>query len=298
MNANRIFWGLIFISAGVFWLLGNLGIISGDYWAEVWRLWPLLLVLWGISLLIGKDSRFGAVFSGISVIIIIAAILGFGWLYNNQKILNHNSSTSNISETLEASTKDGQLNLKFGAAKMNIGSGTDKFIEGSAETFSGIEINRSASGATQKVEIDQVGNSPVFWGGKTKNEINLKLNDMIPYALKIDTGASDFDLDFSSVEVSSLVINGGATNGDIRLSNKAKQAGVNISSGASSFAIKIPNGVAIKVENKSGLSNINAKDLSLSKDGDTWKSPDYDSAEKRILITFSAGASSLDIQKY
>ena len=298
MNSNKVFWGLLFLAVGVLWLLGNLGIISGDFWAEIWRLWPLLLILWGLSLLIGKESRASLVFSVISVVIVLGAIIGFGWLYNNQKILHSDTSSISISESLEAGTSSGQLNLKFGAAKLNIASGTDKFIEGSAETRGGVDISRSTSGATQKVEVDQVGGNPFFWGGRGKNEIDLRLNDSIPFDLNLDTGASQFALDLSSVEVSSLEINGGATSGDIRLSDEADLSKVQISSGASSFDIEVPRGVALRIDNKSGLSSINLKDFSLNKDGNIWQSPDYDTAEKKIEITFTAGASSINISTY
>lgn len=298
MNSNKLFWGLLLLAVGILWLLGNLGVISGDFWIEIWRLWPLLLVLWGISLLIGKDSKFGLVFSALSVVIVLLAILGFGWLYNNQKILTGDSNSTSISEPLEAGTTSGDLNLKFGAAKMNISSGTDKFVEGSADTFSGVDISRSTSGATQKVEIDQVSNKPVFWGGRGRNTIDLKLNESIPYDLNLDTGASQFDLDLSKLKITAFTINGGATSGEVKLSNLTNECDVEIASGASSFTLKVPQNSALKIDNKAGLSSNNFKNLNLEQDGNVWQTAGYNGAEKRIKITFSAGASSINIERY
>ena len=50
MSENRrpVFAGLILIVIGLLFFLNNLGYISGD----VWRFWPLILVIWGIKKLV------------------------------------------------------------------------------------------------------------------------------------------------------------------------------------------------------------------------------------------------------
>ena len=298
MNPNRVFWGLLVSLIGVLWLLGNLGVLNGGFWVEVWRLWPLLLVLWGVSLLIGKGSRASLVFSVISVVIVLAAILGFGWLYNNEKILHRGTEQTTISRDLDSGINAGEVDLKFGATELELDSGTEKFIEGGAQTFTGISVRHTNSDGRQKVVIDQVGTSPFFWGHGGRNSINLKLNETIPYRLNLDTGASKFNLDLSNVEVPTLNINGGATSGVIELGDKADVAEVQISSGASSFTIKVPDGAGLRIDNKSGLSSIDAVGFELQKDENIWQSGNYEVAVKKIRINFSAGASSIKIEKY
>ncbi|HSW68012.1 MAG TPA: DUF5668 domain-containing protein, partial [Bacteroidales bacterium] len=50
MNYKKIFWGVTFIVFGLAVILRNLGFIHFE-WYQFWRLWPILLVLWGISML-------------------------------------------------------------------------------------------------------------------------------------------------------------------------------------------------------------------------------------------------------
>jgi hypothetical protein len=44
-NKRPVFAGLILIVIGLLFFLNNFGYISGD----IWRFWPLILVIWGIK---------------------------------------------------------------------------------------------------------------------------------------------------------------------------------------------------------------------------------------------------------
>jgi hypothetical protein len=47
---GSIFWGLLLLTSGVFFLLANLDIIDFR-WMDIWQLWPMLLIFWGVSAL-------------------------------------------------------------------------------------------------------------------------------------------------------------------------------------------------------------------------------------------------------
>jgi hypothetical protein len=47
-NKKSVFTGLILILIGALFFLNNLGYISGD----IWKFWPLILVIWGIKKLV------------------------------------------------------------------------------------------------------------------------------------------------------------------------------------------------------------------------------------------------------
>lgn len=58
---RNVFWGIILIIFGVLFLLDNMDVI--DFGDAIKMYWPLLLVLWGISILVKKkDSELSAVF--------------------------------------------------------------------------------------------------------------------------------------------------------------------------------------------------------------------------------------------
>lgn len=54
MSYRKIFWGVMLVLIGTLFILKNVGVIFFD-WVTIWRLWPLILILWGISLIPVKD---------------------------------------------------------------------------------------------------------------------------------------------------------------------------------------------------------------------------------------------------
>jgi hypothetical protein len=56
IRRGPLFWGLFLIPLGAVPLLVRAGVIEGDLIAEAWRLWPLILVGLGLTLLIGRGA--------------------------------------------------------------------------------------------------------------------------------------------------------------------------------------------------------------------------------------------------
>ncbi|MDP2960678.1 MAG: DUF5668 domain-containing protein [candidate division Zixibacteria bacterium] len=44
-NKKPVFTGILLILIGLLFFLHNLGYLSGD----IWRFWPLILIIWGIK---------------------------------------------------------------------------------------------------------------------------------------------------------------------------------------------------------------------------------------------------------
>jgi hypothetical protein len=77
MKANKIINGLILILIGIIFLANTLGILDRSVWSDIFKLWPLLIVSLGLSLILrGK----GLSFLG-PLIILLAIILGAGAIY-------------------------------------------------------------------------------------------------------------------------------------------------------------------------------------------------------------------------
>jgi hypothetical protein len=51
-------WPIVLITAGVMFLLSNLGVLEVDFW-QLWRLWPVLLILGGLDIILGRRSFVG-----------------------------------------------------------------------------------------------------------------------------------------------------------------------------------------------------------------------------------------------
>lgn len=83
-----LFWPAALITVGIVFLMENLGMLSGDAWSTLWRLWPLLLILIGLD---GFWRRQGWVGASLMIAVGIVFLLNnFGYLALNvwQAIFN------------------------------------------------------------------------------------------------------------------------------------------------------------------------------------------------------------------
>lgn len=90
MNANQpesrpvrrrrpgIFWPLTLIALGVVFLLNNLGLIQGDLWDTILKLWPLIFIFMGLDGIVRREGMVGTTLViGLGVVFLLG---NFGYL--------------------------------------------------------------------------------------------------------------------------------------------------------------------------------------------------------------------------
>lgn len=79
------FWGLLILSLGILLLGQNLGYLNTFSGIKLLQFWPLILILFGISLIV-KHFKYGW------ILILISFLLAFAFIYymaSNDKNLDH-----------------------------------------------------------------------------------------------------------------------------------------------------------------------------------------------------------------
>jgi hypothetical protein len=87
-------WPLILITAGVVFLLNNFGVLPWNSWDSIWRLWPLLLVVWGLQAIFGRSRTAN---SAIAILLIIVLIYIFVNLVAQENTAFRNWLSDNVS---------------------------------------------------------------------------------------------------------------------------------------------------------------------------------------------------------
>ncbi len=72
-----IIFALLLIFAGGMFLANNLGIVPWEIWGELWRYWPVLLILFGLKIALGKSNG-SRLLLGFLALLAFALILGSG----------------------------------------------------------------------------------------------------------------------------------------------------------------------------------------------------------------------------
>lgn len=294
--ASKIFWGLLLILIGGIALAGNFNLIKVE-WGSLWRLWPLFIIVAGLSILSFKNI----IWNIISVILAVLTVCAIGWILIGSVNTLGIGYLQTYNETIKIKSeevKSAVIFLDTEASEIDI-STTDQLAVVDANlssNYATMKQSSSVDGFIQTVNLSmQTDNN--WFVGNMQNHWDIKLSRVLPISLMIDYGACDADINLSEAKLNEVNIKGGASNLLLKLGDKQSIADINIDLGVSSVKIQIPKKIGVKLYLDGGL---NAKDLTDLKqiDGETYESENYDGFEKKININAKIGVSSFTIERY
>ncbi|MBL8160082.1 hypothetical protein JNJ66_06525 [Candidatus Saccharibacteria bacterium] len=295
LNFGAIFWGLLLILLGGLALLHNFSVVSVDF-GNLLRLWPLLLVAAGVSMLSlrGWLGTALAIAVGVAVLgSVTAAALGW-W--------RPHTSSNTPARTVEVRQSGQQVQratvaVDGGAGRITIGSGGVSLVSAKLESTAASLRQRSETrGDRQSVAIS-LESAGRWWRGDIKNDLSVTLTESLPLTLLLDTGAAQMQGDLSAVKLERLDIDSGASGIDVRLGANVPKTEVNIEAGMSSVTLALPKQAGVSLRLDAGLSNRELPGLRQTGD-DYFTSDNYASAANRIDIRGSIGMSNLELTYY
>ncbi len=291
---------LIFIG-GVF-LLQNAGYLPPNFWMNLWRLWPLVLVLAGIELLLAHRVPWLALVGLAAIVLVLGAFASGSSLSTGPTA----PAVTRASQTDLGGATQAAVTVRFGAGQLNISPLvplTDNQL--ATTTYTGppdLEPHASYSpdGGTGQLEYQVSGHGPGFMpfvGARPEARMDLKLSPKVPItSLNVQTGATDAHLDLSNLLVSNLDVNVGAASTWIRLPEAARTTNAHIAGGASVITLEIPPGVGAQIRHRGGLSSVNIDQSRFPLVGDgLYRSADYLTATNNVDISIETGVTSIQV---
>ena len=315
-HGESLFWGTLIILVGVTWLGINLGYFSSAIWYELLRLWPILLIIWGLNILVRRTPlQFLVYVTPIILVVAFAWVLvgkpmwpTFTMLQSGRLVTTPRSEGSaelrNYHYLLEREEGVAELvaQVDAGAAVVVIDSmvaDSDCVAEIDYLTSRGEpEVSMKVKGSTAYVEIPQresVSTSLAhpFPG---KQEMTVHLPSDLPLDLELNAGASRVDARLTHTLLRSLQINGGAASVDIALPEVGDSGyRVGISSGAASVRIRFPQDTPLYLESTSALSAANFAEAGLTRQDDHWESASYNRQKPHAKVTIEGALSSISL---
>ncbi len=263
MNKHNLFWGALLILAGVLFLGNNLNWFS----IQPQVIFPIVLISLGLYTLLSRH-----------------------WPVEEQ--------ASDFNIPLDGA-KQASLVLQHGAGKIRLAGG------GSAANLlsgrsAGLSHKAQRQGDLLKVKIATAFGSleslfPWNWG-LGHRDWQLQLNPQIPTTLKVESGASETNLDLRKTKVTDLKIETGASSTHITMPEAAGLTRAKISGGAASFKIVVPKGVAASITIESGLGSVEVDEARFPFSGKIYQSADYAAATHKLDLEIEAGVSSIHIE--
>lgn len=87
-HRGNFIWGVILIVVGLVFLLNTLGLVSWQVWDHIWYFWPVLLILWGIKVILGRNVM-SRIIVNILTLVILILILLFAIVQANPALKNN-----------------------------------------------------------------------------------------------------------------------------------------------------------------------------------------------------------------
>lgn len=310
MKTSHIFWGIFFIALGGLILLNNFTNIYFD-WETLVKLWPAVLILWGLSLFI-KDNKFvkGFIVALLSVIIALTIYSSFNFIFDfvhyddgrsfSGVVIDDDSDfdTTNYFEPFNLNVKESKLEFESGAGHFVInGTSEGLFSARTAGYKNNYLIDMNAYGDNADIDFYMKDKHFSFGHGKFINDVEMKLNTNPLWDLDFKMGAAGINLDLSPFKVDKVNIEMGASKLKIKLGDKSDNIRLHLEAGVSKIEIMIPESSGCEINSETVLSNKHFNGFNKISSG-LFRTANFDSASNKIFLSFSTGVSSINVNRY
>lgn len=318
MKSKNLIAGLLILFIGVVALLAALHVFD-FHWAIIWRLWPLILILFGITLLPINDYLKG-------VLVLLA--LGAGCLlyhvetqryegnaitrfYNKAKSFRPNKDTDDADKEGEEDPYDieqhfsepyeevdqASISIDFGAGNLNLQAPCAELFKMDAKS-NFVKYSLRAERGDDNASLFVTGKGQAKHIHKdNNNDVDIALCNLPVWRFSLDMGAADAILDFSPYKLSSIEINGGACHLDLKLGDNGCDTQVEINTGASDINIKVPSGVDCEVDIDSAITGKDFNGFEKIERG-LWRTPGFGQGEHQIRIDIDCAVSNISVERY
>lgn len=302
---------MILIFIGGVLLLENTGYLPPNFWMNLWRLWPLVLVLVGVELLLAGRIPWLVLAGVAALVLIVGAVVTRPAQPVAQSGAGAYTPSTRVTDLGGAS--QAAVTIRYGAGQLNIGpidqptpnELASMSYTGPAEMAPQPAYSQTSDGVGQ-LEYQSSGHGPATfpnfpWGGGASNpgtaRMDLNLAPGVPItSLAVQTGATDARLDLSSLRISTMDLSIGAATAWVRFPAAAGVTTAHISGGASTITLEVPQGVAAQIQHHGGLTTLNVDQARFPQvDDTTFRSPDFDTNPNRLDLSIDTGVTTIQV---
>jgi hypothetical protein len=313
LNRGLLFWGLAFITAGAVALGVRQGYIPSTRFADAWRLWPLILIAIGLSIIFARTAFavLGLVIGALLLGSFAGALLGAG-----PGVVADCGTTNTAGGSTQ--TKSGtfpdnatvRLSFNCGSLNVNTASGNGWTVDARSAREGTPRIDSSNDSLTVSApnsgffndagRQDWTVSLPTGASLATTIEANaartrLNLSGANLRSLAVDGNAGEVHLDLSGSQVSGLDLQLNAGSASVVLDGQSVVNG-SMSTNAGSIKVCAPDSLGMRIQLDDNVAFGNNLDSSgLQQNGDIWQSSNYDSATARATLNVSGNAGSFNL---
>jgi hypothetical protein len=314
VNVNRglVFWGVALITAGIVALAIQSGIVAGESARELWRLWPVVLIVIGLAVIAARTPF--ALVTTLAAGLIVGGMAGtlVSGLPDGMNIGCGGEPTEAITDAGNFADETASIELDFSCGDLSVATepGPEWSIE--ARYAGGTAPGISSTETSLRVGTDE-GAGP-FGFSERRQGWDVILPADVDLDLTVDANAASSNLDLDGGSFSSLAVDANAGEVALRLAGASvdefsldANAGSmsievdaettlagSVEMNAGSLELCIPDSVAtaLTIEGDNITFSHDLDESGLERQGDTWRSGGGAAA---VTLEISGNAASLSL---
>jgi len=316
MKYRHVFWAFILIALGILFMLNNFGIFEFG-WRALWSLWPLILILWGISILPIKD--------GIKIIA-LTAVLAFTviffnrlseqaswWNFHNFHYYSdrdwddrdedddnddedHYYKNQELSVPFDTLINKGVIQLDAAAGNFCVqGVTSDMLTFSKTGDIGNYSLTTNDENGRKKIILSM--EKTRIRHSVSENKVDIKLNEKPSWNIDLNIGAAEIDMDLRDYKIDTADIDAGASSIHLKIGEKNPLTVLTFNAGASSIEVDIPKESACQIKSESFLVSKEFEGFRKKGDG-IYQTDNFNTQKNKIYLTIKTAISKIEINRY
>lgn len=272
-RSESLFGPFILIGLGIYFLLDNLDVLPELNWGAALRLWPLLLIFWGLNIIVRQFSRPLGTF--LSALVALLALATFGSVLLFSARLPFLERLGGVeaadlqrehiafpAEGVEAA--DVTLDFSFPSVELDALEDSGQLIEGDVTYLGQLAFEPGVSDGRAHVNLATTSssNGPFFWlnpsnwGDLSDSAWRLGLNPNVETNLVLNLASGSAQIDLSELMLSDLTIEGGSGSANVSLPGGDYDIVYDVASGSVVLTLPADGRHTVTIDGGSGSLNI------------------------------------------
>lgn len=298
-------WGIVFIAAGLSWLLVRNDTISPAVFWYFLTLWPLFLVAIGVEMIFKRTDLKALAY-------ISPALIAFAFLMAGQEA--HKVEQSGSSKYRDSFSKQLSAETELLKAKVELGD-YDLYVR--ASSGSRLRGRMTGSHGAPKIEFSEVGSDALVevndrssffswdWhsfpgvihvGSNRAPEFKLEPPKNVPLSLEIEGDESNVELNMREISLKDLIANVDDIAMSMTIGSNEPLVDVTLNGKDNRLLIRLPNGAGLRIDGAGITSDLSR--LGLEQENGVYRTPGFDTLTPQVNVHLTDDLERLQIKSY
>ncbi len=288
---------LLFITVGSIILLNNLGYLAWDIWGMLFRYWPVLIIVIGTDIILGRYLR-SPWAAAIGLVLVVFIVGGIIWYAGTNPVAGRTVDMQTVQLPLEQIKQaDIVLSPAVGIVTVHQTSDPAVLVKGNFEKTESDKVEEISSVQNQSAAYTLRSRGTFSYPWITDRNAatwDIQLTQAIPVSLDFKLGVGEGNLSLTNIQLEHLNVTTAIGKTTVRLPDGGSYDAV-IELAIGETILQVPANLPVRINASHGMSGFEVRG-DLIKNGDILTTRSYAAATDRVEVRINQAIGNLVIQ--